>query len=95
MYYFVANIFIKDPREYQKYLDRSEEVFKKYRGAYLAVDNEPEILEGTWSYTRHVLIKFDNKQDFLNWYYSEEYQEILQHRLKGAVCDSLLVKGKI
>ena len=57
--YFIANISIHDPDEYQKYIDSSEEIFAEYRGEYLAVDNQPSILEGKWDYTRCVLIRFE------------------------------------
>lgn len=93
MYYFVANIKIKNEEEYQKYIDRAGEVFSKYNGKYLAVDNNPEKLEGKWNYTRAVIIEFKSKNDFDNWYNSKEYQEILKFRLNGSECDTILIKG--
>lgn len=92
-YYFVANIDIHNPGEYQKYIDSAESVFKKYKGKYLAVDNEPIVLEGKWDYTRSVIIEFPSKEEFVYWYYSPEYQDILKHRLVSAACDTVLVKG--
>ena len=92
-YYFVANIKIKDDNEYQKYIDKADAVFKNYKGEYLTVDNSPIKLEGKWNYSRNVLIKFESKSDFEEWYNSDEYQQILKHRLKAADCDSILVKG--
>ncbi len=68
-------------------------IFKKYRGEYLSVDNEPEVLEGKWDYTRTVLIRFNSKNNFKAWYNSDEYKEILSHRLKAADCDTILIKG--
>lgn len=94
MYYFVAHIKIQDPSEYQKYVDNATEIFKKYKGLYLVVDNDPEVVEGEWDYTRTVIIRFNSKPDFDAWYYSDDYQEILKYRLKAAVCDTVLVKGK-
>lgn len=93
MYYFIANILINNQEEYQKYIDKSEEVFRQFNGRYLAVDIEPEVLEGNWTYSRAVIIQFKSKSDFENWYFSDEYQNILKHRLKAAVCDTILVKG--
>ena len=93
-YYFVASIRIRDEQEYQKYLERAGEIFARYRGTYLAVDNEVEVLEGGWNYDRSVLIQFNSKEDFQAWYDSEEYQEIIQYRLRAADCDTILVKGK-
>jgi uncharacterized protein (DUF1330 family) len=92
-YYFIAQIKINDEIEYQKYIDNSEDIFRKYNGEYLSVDNEPVILEGEWDYTRTVLIKFKSKNDFKDWYNSDEYKKILAYRLKAADCDTILIKG--
>ena len=92
-HYFVAQIKIKDEIEYKKYIDKAGDIFKKYNGNYLSVDNEPLILEGKWDYTRTVLIEFESKKKFEDWYNSNEYKEILAYRLKAADCDTLLIKG--
>ena len=92
-YYFVAQISIKDEKEYENYIAGADSVFSKYNGKYLAVDNSPQLLEGNWNYTRTVIIEFPNKSDFDAWYSSTEYQSILKHRLKAADCDTILVKG--
>jgi uncharacterized protein (DUF1330 family) len=92
-YFFIAQIKIKDDKEYQKYLDKSAEVFKKYNGEYIAVDDRPKVLEGTWNNSRIVLIRFKEKSDFEAWYYSGNYQQILKYRLAAADCTTLLVKG--
>ena len=92
--YFMANIRINNNQEYQEYLDHSEEIFARYRGTYLAVDDKPRVLEGTWDYTRAVLIRFDNQKEFDAWYHSKEYQEILRHRLSASDCNSILIQGR-
>jgi len=92
-YYFIAQIRIKNEREYQKYTDKAGAVIKRYNGKYLAVDNNPIILEGSWKYTRTVLIAFERKNDFDAWYDSDDYQTILKYRLEAADCDTILVKG--
>ena len=92
--YFVAQIRIDDPAEYQGYLDACDEVFARFNGEYLAVDAAPTVLEGAWPYTRSVLIRFPSEADLLAWYKSPEYQAIVVHRLGGARCDSIIVHGK-
>ena len=92
-YYFIANIKINNPTDYDKYLVHVDKIFSKYKGEYLAVDSNPSILEGKWDYTKSVLIKFISKQDFNKWYYSEDYQKILKFRLGSATCDTILIKG--
>lgn len=92
-HYFVAQIRIQDPEEYEKYLDKFDDIFSKYKGEYLAIDESPVLLEGNWDYTKSVLIKFNNKRDFDDWYYSEEYQKILKYRLNSSRCDTILLEG--
>lgn len=92
--YFMANIKVNNDQEYQRYLDGAEEVFARFKGSYLAVDNQPEVLEGSWNYSRVVLIRFENKEELEAWYWSREYQEILKYRLSASHCDSLLISGK-
>lgn len=91
--YFIANIKITNEQEYQKYIDKVNDVFSKFKGQYLVVDNSPTVLEGEWDYTRNVLIEFPDEKEFEAWYKSEEYQSILKHRLHGAKCDTILVKS--
>lgn len=88
--YFIANIAIHDEAEYQKYLERVDEVFEKFNGKYLAVDQNPEVLEGVWNYSRVVLIEFPDRKSLKAWYYSAEYQEIVLHRLNAAACDTII-----
>ena len=92
--YFVAHIGITDFAEYEKYLEHCDEVFACYGGEYLAVDDNPVVLEGDWAYTKTVLIRFPNEVEFRRWYESPDYQDILKYRLQAAKCDTVLIKGK-
>jgi uncharacterized protein (DUF1330 family) len=91
--YFVAQIKIHNYQEYEKYLDKFDDIFSKYKGEYLAIDESPTLLEGDWNYTKSVLIKFNSKKDFEDWYYSSEYQKILKYRLNASKCDTILIDG--
>jgi len=91
--YFIAQIQIHDQEEYKNYLNDVDKVFSKFNGKYLAVDNDPTVLEGEWAYSRVVIIQFPNEEELKRWYESPEYQAIVQYRLKAAKCDTLLVKG--
>jgi len=91
--YFYANIRVSDEAEYNEYLAHVDEVFMRFAGEYLVVDESPEVLEGKWGYTKSVLIKFDSREEFMLWYYSDDYQQILKHRLRGAESDAVLLHG--
>jgi len=93
-YYFLANIRVTDEVVYQKYLEACDAVFEKYEGTYIAVDEAPRVLEGSWQYTKAVLIYFKTEAAFRAWYDSADYREILKYRLAGAVCDTILIADK-
>jgi uncharacterized protein (DUF1330 family) len=93
IHYFVAQIRIHNQVEYQKYLDKFDDIFSRFKGEILAVDESPVLLEGKWSYSKSVIIKFNSKQEFDDWYYSNDYQKILKHRLNASVCDTILIEG--
>jgi uncharacterized protein (DUF1330 family) len=92
-HYFVAQIKINDQVEYEKYLENFDEIFSRFKGEYLAIDESPTLLEGNWGYTKSVLIKFNSRKEFEDWYYSDDYQKILKHRLNAADCDTILLEG--
>lgn len=93
-YYFSAQIRIHDPAEYERYLEDFDDIFSRYKGKYLAIDESPTLLEGEWNYTKTVLISFKSREDFEAWYFSRDYQQILKYRLNAAKCDSILIEGK-
>ena len=93
IHYFVAQIKIHNHAEYEKYLYKFDDIFSRYKGEYLAIDESPVLLEGEWDYTKSVLIKFNGKEDFEDWYYSDDYQKILKHRLNASKCDTILLEG--
>jgi len=89
--YFIANIAIEDDEVYRKYLDEAADVFDRFNGTYLAVDDAPVVLEGSWDYTRVVVIRFDTPADFRAWYDSPDYRRIREFRLAASRCDTILV----
>ena len=92
--YFVANIRIKDQEAFNEYRAKVDAVFNRYSGEYLSIDDNPIILEGEWKYSRLVLIRFPDIDSLNQWYYSEDYQDILKLRLNGADCDTFVVQGR-
>lgn len=93
-YYFSAQIKIHNQAEYDKYLENFDEIFSRHQGKVLAVDESPTILEGDWKYTKSVLIRFDSRQAFEDWYFSRDYQQIMKYRLNAAKCDTILIHGR-
>ena len=91
--YIIARFTIHDRSEYDQYQSGFAEVFEKFDGKMLSVDEEPMVLAGEWEDTRSVVIEFPSKASALTWMMSEEYQAISKHRDAGSTATSILVKG--
>ena len=83
-YYIVANIRIDNEEGYQRYQDGFLDVFAKFEGEILVVNDSPVPIEGDWSFTRLVVLRFPSQEAAERWYRSPEYQEILAHRLANS-----------
>jgi uncharacterized protein (DUF1330 family) len=92
--YFIATITIHDSDRYQKYLDGFDEIFEKYRGIVVAVDEDPTILEGDWPCSRTVLIRFPSEDEAKRWYESPEYQELATHRHRASDANIVLIERR-
>ena len=91
--FVVAQITISDREEYALYEAGFLEIFQKYEGTMLSVDENPAVIEGAWNATRSVIISFPSSDAFRAWNDSDEYQEIAKHRYAAAVTHSIISKG--
>ena len=92
--YFMALIDIHDPKRYDQYLAGFDDVFSKYKGQVVAVEDAPRVLEGNWPAKRTVLIKFPNDKELRRWYNSKEYQQLANHRKAAAITTAAIVSGR-
>ena len=93
-YYFLARISVHDPQLYRRYETRTDDVLRRYGGQVLAVDEDVVLLEGEWSGTRTVLIRFPDEDAARAWYDSPEYRAIAQHRWHASSADAVLLRGR-
>lgn len=91
--YFIVKIKITDREEYGRYEAGFMEIFDKYKGSLLSVDEEPTTIEGSWDATRSVLASFPSAQDAKDWYESDAYQALVKHRFAASKGDIIQVKG--
>tara|TARA_R110001592_G_C12744959_1_gene711339 strand:+ start:155 stop:454 length:300 start_codon:yes stop_codon:yes gene_type:complete len=92
-YYLVAQIEIIDRETYALYGDGFMEIFSRFKGTLLAVDEEPKLLEGSWPYTRTVLISFPSSEDAMAWYHSDDYQALAKHRYAASSANIVMLSG--
>jgi len=91
--YFIALVDIADREQFSLYEQGFMDVFTRYAGQILAVDDDPVILEGEWPHTRTVLMSFPSTEELERWYRSPEYQAIARHRFEASRADIVAIKG--
>jgi uncharacterized protein (DUF1330 family) len=91
--YAIALINISNRDEYSAYEQGFMRIFDKYQGKLLAVDEKPTIKEGSWPYTRTVLLEFPSNDELDRWYHSDEYQSLARHRFSGSQASIAVVNG--
>ena len=91
--YVIFNIDIKKPDEYKEYIEKVTPLAKKFGGKYVVRGGETNVIEGTWTYPRTIIIKFPSYEKALEWYSSGEYKPIKQIRLDNSVSNGIIIKG--
>jgi uncharacterized protein (DUF1330 family) len=92
--YLIAAEVINDREEFDKYRALVHDVLEKYGGETIVANEEVEVVEGNWPYTKTVVIRFPSMEEAKRWYYSKEYQSIIQHRLAATDTDLIFVEGR-
>ena len=89
----IAQISIHDRQGYGNYESGFMEIFQQFKGTMVAVDENPTLLEGSWDYTRTVVIQFPTADDAMTWYNSEAYQGLAQHRKDASAGNIIMVNN--
>ena len=90
--YIIAQIDIHDRGEYDRYEAGFDEIFGKYKGMIMAIEEDPVVLEGQWPYTRTVLLRFPNEEEARRWFDSDEYTALKRHRLAASRGNIVMVR---
>jgi uncharacterized protein (DUF1330 family) len=91
--YFIVDVDVKNPQAYEAYKQAAAVSIARYGGRYLVRGGKHEVLEGTWSPTRLVVLEFPTVEAAKRWYASEEYATVKPIRLQHAVGHMVLVEG--
>ena len=91
--YLIARFTIHDRASYDQYDAAFMEVFQKFKGKLLSVDEAPVVLEGAFDFTRSVLIEFPSKAAAMAWATSPKYRAIAKHRINGSTGEVIMVQS--
>ncbi len=91
--YLIAEVNLKKPEKYQKYLEKVPEIVSSYGGKYLVRGGKISYHEGEWRPERMVVIRFPNREKALSFYESDEYEKFKKVRLRTTDSNLILVDG--
>ena len=91
--YVIADIDVTDPVAYQEYVKLTPAIIAKYGGKFLVRGGEAEVVEGTWTPNRLVVLEFESLERAEEFYRSEDYRPVMEIRHKTAVSNLVIVEG--
>ena len=91
--YALVNVEVTDPVGYAEYKKSVPATIAAFGGRFLARGDAVEVLEGKSSPKRLVILEFPDIATLRSWYYSPEYQELLDLRKRAATSDFVIVEG--
>jgi uncharacterized protein (DUF1330 family) len=91
--YFVAEVDVTNPAEYEKYRPLAGASIAQYGGRFIARGGKAELIEGSPEPKRVVIIEFADVAAAKRWYNSPEYQAALPLRLANSRGRAFIVEG--
>lgn len=92
--YVIAQIEIRDPGEYRRYLAGFMPIFERYRGRLLATSAcRAEVIEGAWEFPRLVVMEFPDFDTAKRWHDDPDYKALAEHRKRSAQANLIVVEG--
>ena len=92
--FVVVQIVVEDQDGYDRYgAAGHQEIFDKFSATLVGVDDDVEVVEGEWPFTRTVIIEFPSKTLARAWYESDEYQAVVGLRRNSATSNLVIVSG--
>ena len=91
--YVIADIEVIDSAGFEEYRRQVPGTIAAHGGRYLARGGDTEVLEGSWSPKRCVILEFPTMEAAKAWYDSPAYREARQLRFKVADYRAFLVQG--
>jgi uncharacterized protein (DUF1330 family) len=92
--FVIVQILINDRDSYHQYETAGHlEIFDRFSGKLVGVDENVEIVEGSWPFTRTVVIEFPSKELARAWYESDEYQAVVGLRHGSTTSNLVILSG--
>jgi uncharacterized protein (DUF1330 family) len=92
--FVIVQIAINDRDTYHQYeIAGHQEIFDKFSAKLIGLDENVDVVEGSWPCTRTVVIEFPSKELAQAWYHSDEYQAVAGLRHASATSNLVIASG--
>jgi uncharacterized protein (DUF1330 family) len=92
-YFIFDNLEVLDSSKLEKYKNQVKPIVEKYKGKYIVLGGNVDVMEGEWRPTFPVFIEFPTLSDAHRWYASEEYRDLKALRLSAVRSNAVLIEG--
>jgi len=91
--YVILTEAIKDQAGMDAYSRAAGPSMAEGGASVLAVDGQPQVLEGAWHGDRTVVLEFESVEAARAWYESPAYEKAKPLRQAAADCNAVIVSG--
>jgi uncharacterized protein (DUF1330 family) len=91
--YVVVDVQVNDPVRYEEYRKTVAPTLQAYGGRFLARGGKVEVLEGSWSPRRLVIVEFPDIATAKAWWSSSEYANPKAVRQSASDTAMIVVEG--
>lgn len=91
--YVIADLEVLDQPLFEEYRQEVPATITAHGGRYLARGGPTEVLEGSWSSKRCVILEFPDMERFRAWWSSPEYAPLRVLRQRAAKSNLLVTQG--
>ena len=91
--YILANVKVTNPEQYEQYKKLSTIAMQAYGAEVCVRGGKVEVLEGDWSPSRIVILKFQSFEAAKAFYETPEYHKAREARAGAAVMRMIAVEG--
>jgi len=91
--YVIADVNVFDRAGYAEYSEKVPATIAAYGGRYIARGGATEVLEGSWSPKRCVVLEFPSMVELRAWWESPEYMPLRALRERTATSNLIATEG--
>ena len=91
--YMIIGVTVTDEASFGPYAQEVPSMMAKYGGEVVVVDDNFEVLEGSFDRKRAVILKFPSMEQARDFYNSDEYAPMIELRKACTDGDVVLVQG--